>query len=214
MSVLSSQRAELRKQLDAAPWLKWALTVAVLLVAALIWQGLETLRAKVQEAAIDEEVKLHRIRGLEGQDVWMQRAQQADETLQALQAEIPTVATAGLAQAALQSWLRELAAGVSDDQNLRVVVDSAAPLEVPPDVLRVHATVSGALAPRQALSLVRSIESATQLMLIETLEIRGDSSKSANIGLNAYYRLGTADHAAPGDGAPASVPATGQEEGK
>ena len=195
MSMLDTQLAELRKQLEATPWLKWALGLATLLLAAFIWQGLETLRLRAQDAAMDEEVKLHRVRGLQGQDAWIERAQQASQLHQALLAEIPTVTTAGLAQATLQSWLRDVASSVSDDQSLRVTVDSPAVLDQPAGVLRVHATLSGALSPRQTLTVLRRIESSTQLILIETLEIRSDAARSASIGLNAYYRLADAQTA-------------------
>lgn len=184
--------AEVRRQLDAAPWLKWALAAIVVLAALFIGQELESLRNGAQKRAIDAESALRRIKALQGQEEWIARAEESRKLRDALYAQVPPVATPGLAQAAVQGWLNELTAAAGDTQNMRISVENAAVLETPPGFLRVHATLSGGMTPGQALNLIRRIESATNLVVIETVDIRNDGNRVVSLSLNAYYRQATA----------------------
>lgn len=181
----------LRQQTEANPRLKWAFAAIAVLLAAFLLQGLDGVRRDLQKRAIDEEAQLRRIKALQGQDAWLARADEATRLRDALRAEMPEVATPGLAQAALQNWLRGLAGGTGsgNDRGLNVAVDAAVPLESPTGVVKVHATLSGNLPPRQAMELVRQIESSSNLVVIETLTLRAAPGTTVNIGMNAYYRL-------------------------
>ncbi|TWT18643.1 hypothetical protein FQY83_14805 [Luteimonas marina] len=193
--ALDPHIANLRSQLDASPWLVWALALIVLLALFFLAQGLETLRAKAQDNAIDAEVKLRQIQALQGQDVWMEREKESAELLANLRAEIPIVSTPGLAQASFQSWLNDLSASASGASNSRVNVDSAATVEGMPGLIRVSGTLSAGMPPRQALNIVRLIESSTNLVLIETLDIRNDANKILTVRVNAYYQLPAGEQA-------------------
>ncbi|WP_155953127.1 GspMb/PilO family protein [Pseudoxanthomonas suwonensis] len=187
MKPLVTHWQKLRQQAEANPRLKWAFALIAVLLAALLLQAVDGMRDELQKRAIDEEAKLRRIKALQGQDEWLARADEAERLRDALRAEMPETATPGLAQAALQNWLRDLTAGSASRMN--VTVDSAVPLEAPADVVKVHATIGGNLAPRQALELLRQIESSTNLVVVETLSMRAAPSANFSIGLNAYYRL-------------------------
>ena len=178
----------LRQQLDANPRLKWGTVLIVALLLAFAVQELEGARADLQKRAIDEEVKLRRIKSLQGQDVWLSRAQETERLHKALLAELPEVATPGLAQAGLQTWLRSLTAKSPQGNEIRVAVDTAAAVEAIPGVIRFHATLSGGMSARQIMDLMRQIESATNLVVIETTQIRSDQNNNFNITMNAYYR--------------------------
>lgn len=190
--ALASQLQGLRKQLDASPWLKWALLAIAVLLAVSIGQALESARIASQKSAIDAEVELKRIRALQGQEEWVARATETTRVLEALNAEIPPASTAGVAQAAVQSWLNGLVASAGDIQNARVNVDAPVALESPEGLLRIHATLSGGLPPRQAMNLLRQIESSTNLVLVESVDIRNDGNKAFSVSVNAYYRLAAA----------------------
>lgn len=193
MANLGSQWRALRDQVQANPRLRLALSVVALLLTAFIWQGLEGVRTAAQKRAIAEEADLRRIRALEGQTVWFERAEQADELLAFLRSELPEAATPGLAQAATQTWLRGIANAVAAPDAIRVTVESSSPVEELPGVLRVKATVSGSLPARQALNLVRQIEGSSNLVVIETANLRSDQSNLFNLTMNAYYRSPAAD---------------------
>lgn len=193
MKRLAPQIADLRAQIHGNPRLKWALIAIAILGGLFVLQGLDSLRVGMQKNAIDEEVTLRRIRALQGQDIWLQRETDSKTLRDALQAQIPSVATPGLAQAALQSWLQSLVANAGAGQDARITVETAAPVETMPSVLRVRAVITLPASPRQSLALIRQLESATNLVIIETIDIRNDNNAVFNAGVNAYYRLQSAE---------------------
>ncbi|WP_374013061.1 hypothetical protein [Pseudoxanthomonas koreensis] len=189
---------QLRRQLEAAPWLRWALLAIAVLATLMLLQGLDQVRVAAQKQAIDEEAKLRRIKALQGQDVWLERARESTALREALLAQIPPANTPGAAQAALQSWLQSLANSTSDPQKVRTAVEGTAPVETLPGVVRVRASLRGSMGPREALTIVRRIEGGRDLVVIESLDIRSDSNSNASIAMSAYYRLpATDDGAAP-----------------
>lgn len=188
MSWASVQWQALKRQAEGNPRLKWALFLIVLLLAAFAWQALDGLRVSMQQQAIDEEARLRRTRALEGQDIWLARAAEAATMEDALWAQLPEASTVGLAQASLQNWLRGLSTAVAARRELNVSVDSAHVLESPAGVIRVHGRIAGALSARQAMEMLRQIESSPNLMVVETITIRSGRGGSVDIGINAYYR--------------------------
>lgn len=198
MNRLTKPLARLRGQVDASPWLRWALLAIGLLAAVLVLQELERFRIAAQEASIQQESRLRQMRSLQGQDVWFEREKSASNALESLLVQIPPAPTPGVAQAALQGWLAELGNGISDTQSVRIAVEPAAPVESVPGVLRIRATLRAGMTPREALNIVRRIESGTNLVVIESLDIRSDTNRMASFGMSAYYRL----QSSPGTAAP------------
>lgn len=187
-SGLTSALATLRAQLDSAPWLRWALLVIAALASFFLLQALEEARTKAQNESIEQEAKLRQVRALQGQDVWLARAQESQELLDAMQAQIPVAATPGAAQAALQSWLGGLGNAIADSESVRISVDNAAALEEIPGVLRIRATLRAGMSAREAINIIRQIEGAPSLVVIDSLDLRSDANRVVAIGLNAYYR--------------------------
>lgn len=190
MSKLGKQLNELKRQADAAPWLKWAGLLALVLVGAFGVQSLDRLRVQRQKAAIDAELNLRKMLSLKGQDLWLEREAAANTLLESLHQQLPIAATPGLAQAALQGWLREIAGNYGSNQNVRVTVNRAGELESLPGVLRVNASFSGNLSPRESLALLRKVETASNLIVVESISLQSDVSNVLQLTLNAYYRLG------------------------
>lgn len=191
MSRLQPHWNTLRQRLEATPRLKWGAVVIAALLLAFVVQELESARVQLQERAIDEEVKLRRIRSLQGQNIWLTREQETARLYKALLAELPDVATPGLAQANLQTWLRSLTANGLQSSEIKISVDSATVVKEVPDVIRVHATLNGSLPARQVMDLIRQIESTTNLIVIETTQIRSDQNNFFTITMHAYYRSPT-----------------------
>lgn len=189
MTAFEMQLQSLKRQVDASPWLKWAGVVIALLLAFFIVQGLDALRSQRQKAAIETELNLRRILALKGQDIWFERKKSSLQLRDSLQAQLPEVATAGLAQAALQTWLRTLTSGFGTEENVTIRVNRSGPVENMPGVMRVNAVMSGGLSPRQALNLLRQIENSPNLVVVETITLQSDASSTLNLTLNAYYRV-------------------------
>lgn len=188
MKALDASLQSLRRQVDAAPWLRWAALAIAMLAAALALQALDKLRMERQKAGIEAEQDLRRILALKGQDVWVAREKSARLLRDSLKAQLPEVNTPGMAQAALQNWLRNITANF-DNQNVTIRLNRTAPLESMPEVLKVNAALNGNLSPGQALALIRRIESAPNLVVVETMALQSDSSNTLHLTVNAYYRL-------------------------
>lgn len=191
MKHLIGQLAKARVQFEATPWLRWAALAIAVLAMAFVWQALDGIRVRAQEQAIDEESKLRRVRALEGQEGWLSNEREAAQLLASLNAQLPVVATSGLAQAALQRWLREMSSRFSTEQAIRIAIEDAAEVDGLTDVVKVRATFSGALSPTEVLGIIRQIESAPSLMVIETININNDTSNTVNLSLNAYFSVDT-----------------------
>ena len=189
MKAFDVKRLALKRQLEAAPWLKWAGFAIAILLALFIVQGLDGWRDARQKAAIEAEQNLRRILALKGQDAWLEREKNAGQLRDALQAQLPEVATPGMAQAALQSWLRDIASGFESQQNVTIKVNRSGPVEGMPDVTRVNASLNGRLSPRQSLALLRKIETSPNLIVVETLTLQSDDSNTLHLTVNAYYRV-------------------------
>ena len=195
MKAFDSQLQSLKRQVEAAPWLKWAGLAIVLLLALFCLQALDAVRVERQKAAMDAELDLRRIMSLKGQDVWFEREKSALELRDTLRAQLPEVATPGMAQAALQNWLRGLTSGFGNEQNANIRINRSGTVETVPGVLRVNASLNVAASPRQSLNLLRQIESSSNLVTLETLTLQSDDSNTLHLTLNAYYRI--AEGAAP-----------------
>lgn len=180
---------QLRAQLDATPWLRWALLGIGLLLGLLVLDALNSQRMQWQKAAIEEEVKLRRMKSLQGQDVWLERARESASLREALYAQIPPANTLGAAQAALQSWMQSVANSASDPQKLRITLDSSAPVEGLPGVVQLRSTLRGPMSPRQALAMLRKIEGGEALVVVDSFEMRTTPSTGATISVSAYYQV-------------------------
>jgi len=178
-------RQQFKQQLEAAPWLKWAgLGIAVLL-ALWVMLALADWRRAEQRAAAQAEGNLQRILALNGQEIWLQREKDANLLREGMWAQLPEVATPGLAQAALQNWLRE----ITTNMEISIRINHSGPVEHLPGVFQVNASLSGVMPPGRSLQLIRSIETAANLVTVETLRLTNDARASLNLTLNAYYRV-------------------------
>lgn len=188
MTTLNAQWESLKRQADATPWLKWAALAITVLLAVFIVQALDGMRLESRKKAVEAETNLQRIHALQGQDVWFEREKDATQLRDALWAQLPVADTPGMAQAAVQNWLRKLTSTFGPNQNVRIRVNQAGAVTQVPGVIRVNASLSGNLSPRQALGILRQIETSTNLIVAETVSIQSDSSNVFQLTLNAYYR--------------------------
>jgi len=177
---------QLKQQVEAAPWLKWAGLAIAVLLALWLMQALVDWRSAEQRAAFQAEGSLQRILALNGQELWLQREKEASVMRDGLWAQLPEAATPGLAQAALQNWLREITAAIP---NVSIRINHSGPVPHLEGVLQVNASVSAQILPGRSLQLMREIETAANLVTVETLRLTNDTRPSLNLTLNAYYRV-------------------------
>lgn len=189
---LASAVSDLRRQIAANPRLQLALPVLAALLALIMWQELDSWRLQAERAAQTERARLQRMESLRGQDEWLQRAQQSSTVREALLAELPEVATAGLARAAVQSEAAAMARALGGRTEPRIDVQTVADPALPADVIRIRATLSGAMSPQQAMDLLQRIEGSANLAAIEQADIRSDTNRLATFVYSAYFRLASA----------------------
>lgn len=184
----SLQLKRLADEIRGNPRLQSGAVLIALLVFGWLYLVLVDWRDAKHSELDDARQRLAQVRGLAGQTAWMERANEADAVAARLSAEIPEIASPGLAQAEFQSWLRTLVD--AQGGTLRLDVQAPVLLERPDNVVRVSATVSGALPPARAVQLINRIEGRTELSTIPILTIRDDGRNHAlSLTVQGYYRL-------------------------
>lgn len=187
MTLAHARFAPLVAQIRANPRLQVGVLAIGLLLLAGLWLALGDWRNALRAETAQVQDRAQRMQSLAGQDVWLERAEEAERIAQRLIAELPLADSPGLAQAALQSWLRDVVATTGTDA--RIGVEPPVRLDSPPGALRISATVAGSLPARQVQEIIRRIEGHTNLMTIESALIVSDVNHTYSITVHAYYRL-------------------------
>lgn len=118
---------------------------------------------------------------------WPERADEAEAALQALEATVPEVASAGLAQAELQAWLAAQSAG-SGLAEARVRAETT--LDVPghPQLWQVVARLDAQVPPGRMPMLLRSLAAGLPWIQIERMDISQGRQTQVSLVVRAYYR--------------------------
>lgn len=136
--------------------------------------------------------RLEQTRNLARQKDWSQRAVEARELAEILDAEIPRAASAGLAQADFQGWLRTIVD--TQPPSLRLEVQPPVAMDVPAGFIRVTASLTGSMPPTQILGLISRIESRQSLTTIPMMTVRSDGlNQTFSMTIQAYYKLETGE---------------------
>jgi hypothetical protein len=186
---LRQQWQRLVEQVRDNPRLQGGLLLIAGLVAGWLFLVLGDLRQDGLRRLDQARQEYFRVRQLAGERDWPQRADAAVKLADALSAEIPDVASAGLAQAAFQDWLKDIV----DDQGVPVRIDLQAPVRLEPpaqDIVRITATLSGGMDPRQAWRMIHRIESGSALATIPDITVRSDGpNQTFSITVQGFFRL-------------------------
>ena len=144
-AALASQWQQARAEWNANPRLRWgALAIAVILFLYLCMLLVEW-RADLQQRYQQRSLQLYKVAALTGQDQWLLRAESASTVQKALQAEIPRASSIGLAQAEVQTTIRQLLTAFGP----KLSTDARPPAQVTgqPGVWRLPVTIRGVLTP-------------------------------------------------------------------
>jgi len=180
--LLTQWRANRRLRIAAGV----ALVVAVINLA--LYAGDER-RAAVAQYQADAGL-LARLEGAAADDAWIQRAEAAAGTLQAVEARFTRVAGAGEAQAELQARLSGFAAtaGLPD---ARVRTEGATPVEGMPEVLEVSARLD-ASGPITAMDALLRALAESSAFVVERAEVRDGDTAQLQLIVRGYFLLGEA----------------------
>lgn len=185
---LPPQLRALFAEVKANPRLQLGAVLIGALILGWLMLVLSDWRTKKLEGLQQARQRLEQIESLAGQQGWAERAEAATQLATALEAEIPPAASAGLAQADFQGWLREIVNG--QDASLRLDVLAPVRVEQPAGVVRLTATISGSLPPARVVQMIHRIERRAALSTIPTLTIRSDGlNRTFSLTVQAFYRM-------------------------
>lgn len=171
-----------------------AIAIAVILgVYAML--VLRDWRASLEQDYAEVTTRLNKMKALSGQQVWIERAQAAAQLREALEAQVPEVATPGMAQATVQGWIREATTGMGED--VRVQSQDASPAEGRPGVWQVPVVVGGPFDARQFLDLLGRIERRPTLTVVREATIINRDAHTFSLTVVSYFRVGGGVDARP-----------------
>ena len=186
-----------REELERNPRLRLGLLVIGVLIMLYVIAGLNQVRQGMADNYDVRSQQLVRVARIAHEKGWDVRAHDAEITRKALEAEIPDADSIGLAQATVQGWLRNTLTAV--DPKLTVSMGQPVRIDADKPYWKIPAQVSGMLQPRQALQLLRTIESRKELMTVDSIRLTSGRNGALALTVSAYYRVnGNSDgNAAP-----------------
>ncbi|MDY6992248.1 MAG: hypothetical protein SVR94_06535 [Pseudomonadota bacterium] len=185
MSPLFSRLvAEVRQntRLRRGLWLIIALMLSYLTLG--LHDYLEQQRVRYQEAASH----LTRLQGLAQQKQWRERALQAQELHEQVEAQLWQAETPGLAQATFQEWLNQQIKSAQVD-NPRLEVESALEVETLEQLWQVTAKLTASFKPINFHRLLFFIAKNPQIMVIEHLEVILIGHPRFTLVVRAYFQV-------------------------
>lgn len=196
MSASNATLASLRSQVQANPRLQAGLVVIALILAWWL-HGAATAWSTAQSARhADAVAQLDRMEALVGEAAWAARADEAAALRDGLVAEIEPATTLGLAQAHAQASAMRWAKAAGPGDRLRLQVQAAADTAIP-GVQAIPLFLSGEVSPREALGLLREIESQRHLVVVEDFRYSPGPRGALNLRVRAFYRIGSETEGAP-----------------
>jgi len=168
-------------RLRIGAWVILAILVLYAFMSLLDWR--RTLADEYEAAT----VRLYKTAALAGQDHWLQRAQDARDLRRALEAQVPSAGTLGLAQAESQSWVQQLLRAYGRDMSSQA--NAPVPVDAATGLWKVPITIRGALTPGQFVEMLRRIEGNDRLMVIERLSIDNQRRPIIDMTITAFYRV-------------------------
>lgn len=184
-----------RNELAQNQRLRFGVLVIAAILAFYSFLVLRDWRADLHDRYVERRQYLRKLKSLAGQNQWPVRAEQMSRFRKALEAEIPTFPSQGLAQASAQTWASDLAA--VRGSSVQVQSQPSQPVDGQPELLRVPVVLSGSLPPRAVLSLIEQIEKRGSLSVIEQASILNRENQTFQLTVVSFVRVpGRGDDAA------------------
>ena len=187
MSAVSQLMAQVQQELAKNPRLRLGLAVIGVILAVYCALLLIDLRGRLHEHYVERRQYLQKLRQMASQDEWPLRAESAAQLRKALEAEIPEVASVGLAQAGAQSWARDMAA--VHGSAVQVQAQEPQEVEEQPGLMRVPIILSGALPPKAVLNIIQQVEKRGSLAVIEQAMLLNRENQTFQVTVVSYVRV-------------------------
>ena len=181
--------AQMRTEWTTNPRLRIGSAVILVILVAYMMMVMTDWRTALHAQYQERTLQLYKVQALAGKDEWLLRAEKARSLDKALQSEIPNAATIGLAQAEVQTSMRQIMQAFGP----KMTSESHAPVEVTgePGLWRIPITIRGLISVAQLQEILRRIESSDRLTVIESMTITMVRD-TPNVSLTAvaFYRVG------------------------
>ncbi len=187
MNAASRVLAQLQLELAKNPRLRFGLMIIAAILAFYAALLLIDWRGQLHAQYVERRQYLHKLRDMASQDEWPARAEATARVRKALEAEIPEVASVGLAQAGAQTWARELAA--VHGGAVQVQAQEPQVVEGQPGLVRVPIILSGTLLPRAVLNIIQQIEKRYSLAVIEEAMVLNRENQTFQLTIVSYVRV-------------------------
>lgn len=189
-TTLPASTRKIREEWASNPRLRWGAGIALAIGFFYLCLVLVDWRRDLHDEYQQRTLQLYKMTALAGQEQWLVRAQSAQSVEKALQAEVPNAATIGLAQAEVQTFVRQLINAFGR----KLSSDARPPAEVAgqPGLWRIPVTLRGVVSQVQMMEILRRVEDSDRLMVIDEFTftfVRGVPNMSMT--LVAYYRVGS-----------------------
>ncbi|MDI1254200.1 hypothetical protein [Thermomonas sp.] len=195
MSAAKRLLDQVRQELAKNARLRLGLIVIAAILAFYSALLLMDWRTALHAHYVERRQYLHKLREMANQNEWPARAEAAARVRKALEAEIPEVASLGLAQAGAQTWARDLA-GVHGGA-IQLQTQEPQVVEGQPGLMRVPIVLSGALPPRAVLNIIQQVEKRGSVAVIEEAMLLNRENQTFQLTVVSYVRV-AGDHADAG----------------
>ena len=161
------------------------LIFAILLIYCLVL--LSDKVKSVEGESRDFYSRLEKLQVLTRQSEWPARAQAARSVRVQMESRLFTAESRGLAQANIQTWLDGWVKKIQLAK-VRVQVEQARSVSGHQGVLQVTATVDGRFERDKVVELIKSIEIADHLMVIEQFDVIRRKKEHFTLAFRAYFQ--------------------------
>lgn len=186
-ATLSGVIEHARREWAGNPRLRLGVMVIGAILALYLALVLRDWSAALQQDYTTASARLHKMQSLAGQEEWLARADSARQLREGLEAEIPDIATLGLAQAGAQTWLRDITTAFGS--TVRVETQPAARVSEDDDVWRVPVVLAGTLDPPKLLQLLQQIESHGTLVVVEQALWINRANRTFSLTVVSFFRI-------------------------
>lgn len=190
MAGLFAERlAQMRIEWSGNPRLRIGVGLVVVILVFYLLMVLADWRTALHAQYQQRTLQLYKVQALAGKDEWLLRAENARTLDKALRSEIPSAATIGLAQAEVQTWMRQIMQAFGPKMGSQP--HAPTPVAGEPGLWRIPVTIRGLVSVQQLQEILRRIESADRLTVIDSMTV-SMVRDVPNVSLTAvaYYRVG------------------------